>query len=70
VLGWAPEVEFSPVAFRERFEIIDRQRTFRGLEPNPTAILELASVPMVRAGRPQDLARLPEFGRALLDYFS
>jgi hypothetical protein len=70
VLGWAPEVEFSTVPFRDRFEVIDRQRTFRSLEPNPTAILELASVPMVRAGRPQDLARLPEFGRSLLDYFS
>jgi hypothetical protein len=70
LLDWAPHIAFEPIELRERFEIIHRQRTFPGMDPNPTAMLELGSVPMVRAGRPQDMDHLPEFGRALVDYFS
>lgn len=70
VLEWAPRLQFEPIGFKDRLAIIDRQRTFHGIDPNPTAMLELGSVPMIRAGRPRDMQLLPEFGRALLDYFS
>jgi hypothetical protein len=37
---------------------------------NPTALLELASAPMIRAARPRDPDGLAGFCRALVDYFS
>jgi hypothetical protein len=70
VLEWASQISFTPIALRDRFEIIDHQRTFHGIRSSPIAMLELGSVPMVRAGRPRDIAQLPAFGRALVDYFS
>jgi hypothetical protein len=70
VLDWGPELTFTPVPFDQRLTLIARQRTFHGLAPNPVALLEVASRPMVRVSRPRQLARLAEFGKALLDYFA
>jgi hypothetical protein len=70
VLDWAPEAELEPVGFTTRMELIARQRTFPTVAANPTALLELASVPMVRAVRPRDLAGLAPFCRRLVDHFS
>lgn len=70
VLDWAPEPELAPVGFTKRMELIARQRTFPTVAANPTALLELASVPMVRAARPRDPAGLAPFCRRLVDHFS
>ena len=70
VLDWAPEPALAPVGFTKRMELIARQRTFPTVAANPTALLELASVPMVRAARPRDPAGLAPFCRQLVDHFS
>jgi hypothetical protein len=72
VLDWGPRLDYSSIGLSERFDIIDRHRTFHGhgLPPNPTAMLELGSVPIVYARRPHDIRELPTFGRGLIDYFS
>jgi hypothetical protein len=69
-LEWGDRLELSPVPFTERMELIGAQRTFPALAPNALTMLELASVPMVRARRPRQLSGLGAFSRALLDYFS
>jgi hypothetical protein len=40
------------------------------LVPNALSMLELGSVPTVRASRPRDLAGLERFALALVDYFA
>jgi hypothetical protein len=72
VLGWGPTIAFGSIGISERFNLIDRQRTFHanGMPPNPTAMLELSSVPVVRATRPHGLGELRHFGQALIDYFN
>jgi hypothetical protein len=70
VLQWGASVELEPVPLAERIPLIARQRTFPAVAPSAVGLLELSSVPMIRASRPRDLAGLASFGRALLDYFS
>jgi hypothetical protein len=70
VLDWGPALDLAPVGFASRMELIARQRTFPTVPANPTALLELASVPMIRATRPRDPDGLTGFCRALVDYFS
>jgi hypothetical protein len=70
VLDWGPDAELAPVGFATRMELIARQRTFPTVAANPTALLELASVPMVRAARPRDPRGLAPFCRQLVDRFS
>jgi hypothetical protein len=70
VLDWGPGLELAPVGFAGRMELIGRQRTFPTVPANPTALLELASVPMIRASRPRDPDGLGQFCGALVDYFS
>jgi hypothetical protein len=70
VLEWGPSVALHPVPLSERIPLIARQRTFPTVAPSAVGLLELSSVPMIRASRPRDLAGLASFGRALLDYFS
>jgi hypothetical protein len=70
VLDWGPGPELEPVGFAARMELIARQRTFPTVAANPTALLELASVPMVRASRLRDPAGLAPFCRRLVDHFS
>jgi hypothetical protein len=70
VLDWGPALELAPVRFAGRMELIARQRNFPTVPANPTALLELASVPMIRACRPRDPDGLAGFCRALMDYFS
>ncbi len=70
ILGWGPAVDFTPVEFAQRMELIARQRTYPTVPANPTGLLDLASVPMVRADRPRDANGLAKFCRALADYFS
>lgn len=70
VLDWGPELELAPVGFATRMELIARQRTFPTVAANATALLELASVPMIRARRPRDPAGLEPFCRSLLERFS
>jgi hypothetical protein len=69
-LDWGPALELAPVGFAGRMELIARQRTFPTVPANPTALLELASVPMIRACRPRDPEGLAGFCRVLVDYFS
>jgi hypothetical protein len=69
VLDWGPALELAPVGFAGRMELIARQRTFPTVPANPTVLLELASVPMIRATRPRDPGGLAGFCRALVDYF-
>lgn len=69
VLDWGPTLELAPVAFARRMELVARQRMFPTLPANPTALLELASVPMLRATRPRDPDGLATFCGALVDYF-
>ncbi len=70
VLDWGPELELAPVGFATRMELIARQRTFPTVAANPTALLELASVPMIRAARPRDPDGLASFCRGLVAHFS
>jgi hypothetical protein len=70
VLDWGPELALAPVGFAERMQLIARQRTFPTVSSNPTAMLDLASVPMIRAARPRDPGGLAAFCRALVAYFS
>ncbi len=69
-LAWGPLFELEPLGFTERMELLGRQRMFRTIPANATAILELASVPAIRASRPRDPGGLGSFCRSLLDYFS
>jgi hypothetical protein len=70
VLDWGPELAFRPAGFAERMQLIARQRMFPTVASNPTTMLELASVPMIRAVRPRDPNGLAVFCRGLVDYFS
>ena len=69
-LEWDEAVRFTPVGFTERMAQLGKQRTFPSLASDPVAMLDLASRPMVRAGRPRGLRTLPRFGAALRDYFA
>jgi hypothetical protein len=68
-LAWTSREAFTPVALRERMEILGRHRTFPSLAADPVALLDLASLPMVTAGRPKIIDALDPFGRGLLDHF-
>jgi hypothetical protein len=70
VLEWAETVTLTEVPVAARLETLCRHRAYMGLAPDPLGMLELASTPMVRAGRPQDLARLPSFAERCLARFS
>ncbi len=70
VLDWGPAVELAPVGFAGRMQLIAQQRTFPTVPSNATVMLELASVPMIRAVRPRDPGGLAPFCRTLVDYFS
>ncbi len=69
-LAWGTTLEFTPVPFGDRLALIAQQRTFPGLTPGAVSMLELGSVPMIRASRPRDLDGLERFALALADYFA
>jgi hypothetical protein len=69
VLEWADTVILSEVPVGARLETLCRHRAYTTLAPDPLGILELASTPMVRAGRPKDLSRLPSFAERCLTRF-
>lgn len=70
ILAWADQMTLSPVPLADRIANLARQRTFPSLAADPVTLLDLASVPMVTAARPKDLAHLDRFVIALADYFS
>jgi hypothetical protein len=69
VLEWGTALALDPVPLAERIPLVARQRTFPTLAPSARGLLELSTVPMIRASRPRDLDGLAAFGRALVDYF-
>jgi hypothetical protein len=69
-LEWSDGLSLVPVPVRDRLAILARHRTFPSLSADPVAMLDLCSLPMIRAGRPQDLAALPQFAQALVSFFS
>jgi len=70
VLEWAETVTLTEVPVAARLETLCRHRAYTPLAPDPLGILELASTPMVRAGRPKDLSQLPSFAERCLARFS
>jgi hypothetical protein len=70
VLGWADRVRIESVSPVERLGLIVAQRYFGSLEPDPVAVLDLLSRPMVRLLRPRDLSSLPAAAEALLAHWS
>ena len=70
VLEWAETTTLTEVPVKARLATLFRHRAYTMLEPDPVGMLELASTPMVRAGRPKDLSRLPSFAERCLARFS
>ena len=70
VLEWAETVILTEVPLAARFETLCRHRAYTTLAPDPLGLLELASTPMVRGGRPKNLSRLPSFAERCLSRFS
>jgi hypothetical protein len=70
VLAWAERLVIEPIPPAERLGLIAAQRYFGSLEPDPVAVLDVLSRPMVRLLRPPDLSWLPAAAEALLAHWS
>jgi hypothetical protein len=70
VLDWAPQIAMEGLSFEERIAVISANRCLPSMPVDPLSMLDLATVPFVRACRPRDLGQLEAFATRLIEQFS
>jgi hypothetical protein len=70
VLDWAPHIAIEALSFEERVAVLNANRCLPATPVDPVHMLELATVPMVRASRPRDLGQLEAFATRVIEHFS
>ena len=67
VLGWGDSVDVRRVPAATRLPTLLENVTMVPTPPDPSALLDLAALPMLELVRPRDLEAMPQAGEGLLD---